>query len=107
MPWRFLGFIIASGIFLVFIGLNLENRSDVSFGFIKISQAPVYLTVFTSFVLGMLCSLPIVVSVRFRRSKNRGKNSAQPGVKKRGKKEPLKESLEESPHANDGTYGID
>lgn len=100
MPWRFLGYIIISVVFLFFIGFNLDNRCDISFGFTVLTGTPVYFTVFGSFMLGLICAIPVMISARFKKPKK------QPG-KKRGKRGELKETLEDSPHANDGTYGID
>ena len=67
MPWRFITVIIIFAILLVFITFNLENKCDISFGFIKIEQVPVFLTVFVSFALGLLFMSPFV----FRAAKAR------------------------------------
>jgi hypothetical protein len=53
-------------VFLGFIGFNLENRCDISFGFYTFSQVPVFLTTFSAFVLGMFLALPLVISFRAR-----------------------------------------
>jgi hypothetical protein len=39
---------------------NLDKRCDISFGFTVIKDVPVFLTVFCSFVLGMLTTLPFI-----------------------------------------------
>ncbi|MFP3089213.1 hypothetical protein LQZ21_02675 [Treponema sp. TIM-1] len=70
MPWKLIGFVVFFGILLVFIGLNLNNSCDISFGFTTIEQVPIYLTVFSAFVLGLLCTIPLMVSLRFRKSKS-------------------------------------
>ena len=62
MPWRLIVFLVVFAVFLTFITFNLENRCDISFGFIVITQVPVFLTVFISFVLGVLCALPIALT---------------------------------------------
>jgi uncharacterized integral membrane protein len=113
MPWRLLGFIILCGIFLVFIGFNLENRCTISFGFTEIRDAPIYLTVFTSFVFGLLCSIPFIVS--FRRKKGKaaaiGAESAAPARKKWGKAKPSSGGSSGGGDASGGgagdSYGID
>ena len=55
--------ILIFAVFIAFIVFNLENRSDVSFGFKTFEQIPVFLTVFSSFVLGMLFALPFTISI--------------------------------------------
>ena len=54
---RLIGFIIICAFFLVFVGLNLENSSDVSLGFREFNSIPVFLIAFSSFVLGLLFAL--------------------------------------------------
>ena len=66
MPWRLIIFIVISAIFLVFISFNLENRCDINFGFTKLSEVPVFITIFTSFILGLLCALPLMLHIKMR-----------------------------------------
>jgi len=61
MPWRLIVLIVVCAILLVFIGLNLSNTCDISLGFKVFPAVPVYVTVFCSFILGMICSLPFIV----------------------------------------------
>jgi uncharacterized integral membrane protein len=113
MPWRLIGFIILFGIFLVFIGLNLENRCDISFGLGTIEGVPIYLTVFSAFVLGLLCTIPLMVSLRFRKAKSPG----SPGGKLSRRKGRKKGGNDAAPPGaggaggelsdKDGSYGID
>ena len=67
MPWRLVQFIVFFAIFLMFIIFNLGNKCDISFGFTKISDAPVFLTAFFSFIVGMLCSFPFLLAFRSRK----------------------------------------
>jgi uncharacterized integral membrane protein len=78
MPWRMLGLIIILAVLLAFIGFNLDNRCDLSLGLISFRGVPIYLTVFASFVLGMLCSLPYIILkyIKKREKKVRGKDQA-------------------------------
>ncbi|WP_010263230.1 hypothetical protein [Treponema primitia] len=111
MPWRLLGLVLILVIFLAFIGLNLDNRCIISFGFWATKEpVPVFLPIFASFVFGLLCSIPFAVSIGFKRSKkNKAGNSGgvlpgqfpAPG-KKRGKGDP---SPEDFPIG--GPYDID
>jgi hypothetical protein len=58
---RLIGFILIFVVFLAFIMLNLGNSCDISFGFKTIPQVPVFITAFSSFVLGMICAVPFVL----------------------------------------------
>jgi uncharacterized integral membrane protein len=69
MPWRLIVFILIFIILLAFITFNLENKCDISFGFAKIAQAPVFLTVFMSFILGFLSTLPFIITAGRKRVK--------------------------------------
>ena len=105
MPWRLIGIIIILAVLLAFIGLNLNNTCDLSLGFTTFSGVPIYLTVFASFMLGMLCSLPFMIfgALKKRPKKEPFKNpfaGKDEGPKKAGKTEGP------SP-GNPGPYGID
>ncbi|MDR1419513.1 MAG: hypothetical protein LBI86_03990 [Treponema sp.] len=101
MPWRLIGFIVLFGIFLAFITLNLGNSSDISFGFRVFTGVPVYLTVFASFILGMLCTIPVMVSIRLKKRGKLKTEEKQPKPDKKGAGD-----VEELPGA-DSPYGID
>ena len=75
MPWRLIVLIVVCAILLGFIGLNLSNTCDISLGFKVFHGVPVYLTVFCSFILGMVCSLPFIV---FKSLKKAIKKENQP-----------------------------
>jgi hypothetical protein len=102
MPWRLIGCVVVLIILLGFIGFNLENRCDISFGprgLLTLSQVPVYFTAFAAFILGMLCSIPLVVSLRVKKPK--GPDQGKPKKQEKSKAG----TLESIP--DDGTYGID
>ena len=61
MPWRLIMIIVIVAILLSFIGFNLTNTCDISLGFKTFPNVPVYLTIFGSFLLGMICSLPFII----------------------------------------------
>jgi uncharacterized integral membrane protein len=111
MPWRLIGFIILCGIFLAFIGFNLENRCTISFGFTEIPDMPVYLTAFASFLLGMLCAVPFIISLRRKKEKAQAKKAdlSAPVQKKGGKAKPPAGAASggDDAYGNDGSYGID
>jgi hypothetical protein len=75
MP-RLIGFILLFGILIAFIGFNLENNCNVSFGFILLEAVPVYLTAFCAFIVGLLCSVPFVFSLRAKRNRALGNMKA-------------------------------
>lgn len=61
MPWRLIAVFAIFAVFMAFITFNLDNRCDINFGFAVLSDVPVFLTVFISFALGILCSIPLLL----------------------------------------------
>ena len=88
MPWRLIGLIAILAVLLAFIGFNLNNTCSISFGVAQLENVPVYLTVFASFVLGMLVSLPFLISFT---------------LKRRGHKASKRMKTELPPEAHDGS----
>jgi len=80
MPWRLIIGIVIFAVFLVFVAFNIENRCDISFGFTKIQDVPVFFTIFASFAMGLLCSLPLIFHIRH-------KNTKAPQTGKKSKKD--------------------
>ena len=109
MPWRLIGFILVFGIFLVFVAFNLGNTCDINFGFTSFTDVPVFFTVFSSLILGMLCSLPFMLGIRSKR-----KNKSVPAdaitdkkpKKQWGKKKETTATPEETSFSNGGPYGV-
>jgi uncharacterized integral membrane protein len=64
MPWRLILFIVIFAIFLVFVTLNLDNRCNINFGFAKFEGVPIFLTVFISFSMGLICATPLALHLR-------------------------------------------
>jgi uncharacterized integral membrane protein len=85
MPWRLIGFILVFALLVVFIAFNLDNKCDISFGFAKIEQAPVYLTAFSSFALGLILAVPFVISLRLKRKLPKGESADTISPRRRGK----------------------
>jgi predicted tellurium resistance membrane protein TerC len=101
--WRLIGIALILVAFLGFVGLNLDNRCVISFGFWKTPEpVPVFFPVFTAFVLGILCSIPFAVSAGLKRSR-KSKNREDPAQKKKRGKD---EALPEIP-VTGGPYDID
>ena len=101
MPWRLILLIVVLAILLGFIGFNLDNTCDLSFGFKVFKGVPVYLTVFISFILGLISSLPFFFLGSLKKKLKNDKTSNSP--KSGGKR-----SIKEKPGAtnNSGPYGI-
>jgi uncharacterized integral membrane protein len=119
MPWRLIGFILLFGIFLVFIAFNLGNKCDIRFWFgVEFQEVPVFLTAFASFILGMLCSVPFVFSLRRKKKDKPGKNagdssgkllpeiSGDPALKPRKKWGKKKDAPETGLPEETNPYGI-
>ena len=66
---RLIMFIVIFAVFLAFIIFNLDNKSDISLGFITFKDIPVFLSAFFSFVVGMLFAVPLIVSFGRKRKK--------------------------------------
>jgi uncharacterized integral membrane protein len=60
---RLIGFILVFVVFLTFVVLNLDNKCEISFGFKTIPQVPVFITAFSSFILGMIVAVPLVLAL--------------------------------------------
>ena len=58
---RFVVFILVFLLFLAFIVLNLESKSDISLGFYHFYDVPVFLIAFFAFIFGMLVALPLLL----------------------------------------------
>ena len=109
MPWRLIQFIAIFVVLLLFVVFNLTNKSDINFGFAVIKDAPVFLTVFASFILGMFCTLPFVFGARSPK-----KNKENKSDKKKGKPGLLHnaetvsgKSSKDDEYSDKKNYGID
>jgi uncharacterized integral membrane protein len=94
MPWRLITAIVIFVIFVLFMMVNLENRCNISFGFKVFEQIPVFITIFFSFIVGLLCALPLAFIMK-RKSK---------GTVAKGKDKESRLKLEDTPapKPNDG-----
>jgi len=105
---RVIVFILVFVFFLAFIILNLENKCDVSFGFKTIKDFPIFLSVLSSFVLGMFVTVPMML---FRKKKPEpeeklAESKPKPSFFSPFKKAELK-SLPDDVKKEDSPYGID
>jgi uncharacterized integral membrane protein len=81
MPWRLIIFIVIFAIFLAFITFNLENKCNISFGFTALRDVPVFITIFSSFSLGLICAFPLVMHIKHKHK--------EPKHEKKAEKEPV------------------
>jgi len=73
MPWRLIGIIAILAVLLGFIGFNLGNTCNLSLGFAVFYRVPVYVTVFVSFMLGLLFSIPFFIAGTLKRKSKKDK----------------------------------
>ena len=95
---RLIIFLFILAVFLTFIVLNLDNKCDISFGFIVLPSIPIFLSLLCSFALGMLITIPLI----FRPAKKEKKQA----LPKRQKKGEIKGTGDEI-KKEDSPYGID
>jgi len=77
MPWRLILFIAVFAVFLGFVTLNLDNRCNINFGFAKFEEVPIFLTVFITFSMGLLCGAPLALHFRRKRREMQRKDRDQ------------------------------
>lgn len=99
MPWKLIGTIalLAGGV--AFIGFNLGNAADVSFGFAVLPQVPVFLVALVSFTVGMVAALPLALG-RPRRDRAAAGKSRSSG-------KALAKRSRNALESDEGAYGID
>jgi uncharacterized integral membrane protein len=87
MPWKLLFFIVVLALVVTFVGLNVGNTSDISFGFHSFSEVPIFISLFAAFLLGVLVTLPATLW-----SSKRGRKTPKVKEKKgKGRKKPRAE----------------
>jgi uncharacterized integral membrane protein len=84
MPWRLIVFIVLFLVFFLFIVFNLENKTDISFGFTRLPDIPVFVTAFFSFIAGMFCTFPFIFRPRKKPGEAKGKGLLAKAAKKQG-----------------------
>ena len=100
---RLIGIFLGFALFLIFIMLNLDNRSNIHLGFVVFDDVPVYITAFFSIFIGMIVSIPMYAV--FIKRKHTPEKNIKPGKKDKNiPKHP--EFFDEIPREN-GPYGID
>lgn len=77
MPWKLISFIICIVLVTVFIGFNLDNRCNISFGFFQLEGVPIFFSLMAAFVLGVVVVLPFTFGKK--KQKNQSVHQAQGG----------------------------
>jgi len=99
MPWRLIVFLIFLAVVVVFAGFNTGNATNISFGFYTVENVPIFLSLFASFFLGVLITLPFTM---FRSSKKKQKlpkekkESRKSRKKRKGSTEPAEPPVDPS-----------
>ncbi len=60
MPWKLILSLIVMTLLIIFAGLNLENKSNISFGFSEISDVPIFISLFFAFLCGIIVTVPFI-----------------------------------------------
>ena len=58
MPWKLILFILSVTLVTIFIGFNLENACNVSFGFYTFQNVPIFMSILLAFAVGVFIMLP-------------------------------------------------
>ncbi len=58
IPWRLILFLCILTLVMFFIGFNITNVSDISFGFYTFTEVPVFISLFIAFLFGVSIMLP-------------------------------------------------
>lgn len=61
-PVKLIIFLVILGIIVFFIGFNLSNVSDISFGFHTFTDVPIFISLFIAFAAGIITMLPFAFS---------------------------------------------
>ncbi|MCK5735958.1 MAG: hypothetical protein KAH21_05740 [Spirochaetaceae bacterium] len=118
MPMKLIGFIITLLIIITFIGVNLDNSSDIRIWFGEkglLEEVPIFVSFFVMYLIGVLSVVPFLVSWKMKKrgskkdsdpnpedpgenkNKNKKKSVRVLGAGKRRKKEAETEPETESP----------
>ena len=92
MPWRLIVFLISLLVLLVFAGFNMNNASDISFGFYELENVPIFVSLLFSFILGVLFAIPFAFfgrksGAKAKTKETREENNNDGGIFKLKKKE--------------------
>lgn len=61
MPWKMIFFLFIMLIFVLFIAFNVDNSSDISFGFASFTDVPIFISLFIAFSAGVVITIPMIL----------------------------------------------
>lgn len=68
MLWRLILLVVICALVITFIGFNIENRSDISLVFMRFENVPIFISLFSAFLMGILVALPFMLISSFKQS---------------------------------------
>ncbi len=86
MPWKLVFYLVLLGLVLAFVGLNLGNTTDISFGFVSFSDVPVFMSLFVAFFFGVAIALPAAIRTSSRKTRARSARTLSRREKKDAKR---------------------
>lgn len=88
MPWKLIIGVLIGVVLLTFIGLNWQNTTAISFGFVELEEIPAVIAILAAFIAGMVISIPFAVATA-RRQANKAK-TRQERVQQKAEKQASK-----------------
>jgi len=64
VPWKMIFFLVVLAVVVFFAGFNITNVSDISFGFHKFVDVPIFVSLSIAFIAGALIMLPFMAKSR-------------------------------------------
>jgi len=98
IPWRLILLLVILTVFIVFAGFNIDNTSDISFGFVTISEVPVFLSIPFAFVLGAFLTIGfhLIGYVKYGKQSKINKKREKKEKSQKKKEEDEKQNQDES-----------
>jgi uncharacterized membrane protein YgaE (UPF0421/DUF939 family) len=100
---RLVVFILIFAILLTFAILNLDSKSNISFGFTELYDVPVFISSFFAFMLGLLVALIMLSPIFRRRPKPESPGAGKEPKAKTKAKAKVPDEIKKEP----SSYGID
>ena len=94
MPLKLIGFIITLLIIITFIGVNLDNSSDIRIWFGEnglLEEVPIFVSFFVMYLIGVLSVVPFLVSWKMK--KRGSKKDSDPSTEDLGENKKKKKSV--------------
>jgi uncharacterized integral membrane protein len=78
MPWKLVLFALAVIFVTIFIGFNLENSCDVSFGVYTFKDVPIFMSILFAFAIGVFIMFPFTLGHKKEKKSQQKKQPVQP-----------------------------